>query len=96
MLESDMSEPVDRDEIIKGYQVSRGQYVLLEDEEIEAVAIDSKRTLELVREMRSASEARRCAVAATVAMAGDSRRCMNSPIVCVPDKGRSRNSARRC
>lgn len=41
--------PVDRDEIIKGYQVSRGQYVLLEDEEIEAVAIDSKRTLELVQ-----------------------------------------------
>lgn len=41
--------PVDRDEIIKGYQVSKGQYVLLEDEEIEAVAMESKRTLELVQ-----------------------------------------------
>ena len=41
--------PVDRDEIIKGYEVSKGNYVLLEDEEIEAVKIESKRTLELVQ-----------------------------------------------
>lgn len=41
--------PVDRDEIIKGYEASRGNYVLLEDEEIEAVKIESKKTLELVQ-----------------------------------------------
>lgn len=41
--------PVDRDEIIKGYEISRGEYVLLEEEEIEAVKIESKRTLELVQ-----------------------------------------------
>ena len=41
--------PVDRDEIIKGYEVSKGEYVLLEEEEIEAVKIESKRTLELVQ-----------------------------------------------
>lgn len=41
--------PVDRDEIIKGYEVSKGNYVLLEDDEIEAVKIESKRTLELVQ-----------------------------------------------
>ena len=41
--------PVDRDEIIRGYEVSKGSYVLLEDEEIEAVKIESKRTLELVQ-----------------------------------------------
>ena len=41
--------PVDRDEIIRGYEVSKGNYVLLEDEEIEAVKIESKRTLELVQ-----------------------------------------------
>ena len=41
--------PVDRDEIIKGYEVSKGNYVLLENEEIEAVKIESKRTLELVQ-----------------------------------------------
>ena len=41
--------PVDRDEIIKGYEISKGNYVLLEDEEIDAVKIESKRTLELVQ-----------------------------------------------
>ncbi len=41
--------PVDRDEIIKGYEVTKGQYVLLEEREIEAVKIESKRTLELVQ-----------------------------------------------
>lgn len=41
--------PVDRDEIIRGFEVSKGNYVLLEDEEIEAVKIESKRTLELVQ-----------------------------------------------
>jgi DNA end-binding protein Ku len=41
--------PVDRDEIVKGYEVSKGNYVLLEDEEIEAVKIESKKTLELVQ-----------------------------------------------
>lgn len=41
--------PVDRDEIIRCYEISKGNYVLLEDEEIEAVKIESKRTLELVQ-----------------------------------------------
>jgi DNA end-binding protein Ku len=41
--------PVDRDEIVKGYELSRGNYVLLDDEEIEAVKVESKRTLELVQ-----------------------------------------------
>lgn len=41
--------PIDRDEIIKGYEISKGEYVLLEDEEIEAVKLESKKTLELVQ-----------------------------------------------
>ncbi len=41
--------PVDRDEIIKGYEISKGEYVLLEDEEIEAVKIESRKTLELAQ-----------------------------------------------
>jgi DNA end-binding protein Ku len=41
--------PVDRDDIIKGYEISKGNYVLLEEREIEAVKIESKRTLELVQ-----------------------------------------------
>lgn len=41
--------PIDRDEIIKGYELSKGEYVLLDDAEIDAVKIESKRTLELVQ-----------------------------------------------
>ncbi len=41
--------PVDREEIVKGYEVSRGNYVLLDEEEIEAVRIESRKTLELVQ-----------------------------------------------
>lgn len=37
------------DEIVKGYEVAKGQYVLLEDEEIEAAKVESRRTLDLVR-----------------------------------------------
>lgn len=41
--------PVSTDEIIKGYEISKGNYVLLENEEIEAVRIESRKTLELVQ-----------------------------------------------
>lgn len=41
--------PVDREEIVKGYEISKGNYVLLEDDEIEAVKIESRKTLELVQ-----------------------------------------------
>lgn len=41
--------PVDRDEILKGYEIEKGHYVLLDEEEIEAARIESKRTLELVQ-----------------------------------------------
>jgi DNA end-binding protein Ku len=41
--------PIDRDDILKGYEISKGNYVLLEDEEIEHVKIESRKTLELVQ-----------------------------------------------
>lgn len=41
--------PVDTDDIVKGFEVSKGNYVLLEQDEIDAVKLESKRTLELVQ-----------------------------------------------
>lgn len=41
--------PVDTDEIMKGYEVEKGEYVLLDPEEIEAVKLESKKTLELTQ-----------------------------------------------
>jgi DNA end-binding protein Ku len=40
--------PVDRDEIVKGYEVSKGHYVLLDPEEIDSVKLESRKTLDLV------------------------------------------------
>lgn len=41
--------PVDRDEIVKGFEVSKGNYVLLDDDEIEAAKVESRKTLDLVQ-----------------------------------------------
>jgi DNA end-binding protein Ku len=41
--------PVDPDEIKKGYQYEKGEYVLLEDEELDAVKLETKKTLDLVQ-----------------------------------------------
>jgi len=40
---------VDPDDIVKGYEYSKGSYVLLDDEELEAVKLESKKTLELTQ-----------------------------------------------
>jgi len=41
--------PVDADEILKGYEIDKGEYVLLEQDEIDAVKLESKKTLELTQ-----------------------------------------------
>ncbi|MES2498430.1 MAG: Ku protein [Pseudomonadota bacterium] len=40
---------IDTDDIVKGFEVSKGNYVLLEQDEIDAVKLESKRTLELIQ-----------------------------------------------
>ena len=40
-------EVVERDDIVKGYEVEKGEYVLLEPDEIKALKIPSKETLEI-------------------------------------------------
>ena len=41
--------PVDVDEIVKGFEYAKDQYVLLDEEEIEGVKLESKKTLELTQ-----------------------------------------------
>ncbi len=41
--------PVDTDDIVKGYEVDKGKYVLLEDKEIEDVKLEAKKSVELVQ-----------------------------------------------
>ena len=46
-VDADTGEEVTGDDIIKGYEVSKGQYLELAPEELEAVAIESKRVIEI-------------------------------------------------
>jgi DNA end-binding protein Ku len=41
------SGPVDRADLVKGYEVSKGEYVLLTDEEIRDVRLESTRTIDI-------------------------------------------------
>ena len=41
--------PVDHDEIMKGFEYEKGDYVLLTDEEIDAVKLETRKTLELTQ-----------------------------------------------
>ncbi|MCR6644525.1 MAG: Ku protein [Terricaulis sp.] len=41
--------PVDKDDIVKGYEFAKGRYVLFSDEEFEALKIDSKKTLDMIQ-----------------------------------------------
>lgn len=41
--------PVKSDEIMKGYETGDGEYLLLEPDEIEAIRLETKKTLELVQ-----------------------------------------------
>lgn len=41
--------PVDTDEIVKGFELEKGHYVLLEPDEIESLKLETKRTLDLVQ-----------------------------------------------
>jgi DNA end-binding protein Ku len=46
-VDAETGEEVDSADIIKGYEVGKGQYIEIEPEELEAVAIESKRTIEI-------------------------------------------------
>src|SRR3990170_5965571 len=45
MVDSESGEPVDKEDIAKGYEVGKDQYVLVEDEEIEKIKIESTHTI---------------------------------------------------
>ncbi|MEX6507139.1 Ku protein [Jiella sp. M17.18] len=41
--------PVDKEDIVKGYEIGKDEYVILSEEEIEDVKLETKKTLELVQ-----------------------------------------------
>jgi len=46
-VDAETGEPVDYGDIVKGYEVGKGQYIQIDDEELEAVALESTHTIEI-------------------------------------------------
>ena len=46
-VDSETGELVSRENMVRGYEVAKGQYMVVEDEEIEAVKIESTRTIDI-------------------------------------------------
>jgi Ku protein len=46
-VDAETEDQVDSSDIIKGYEVGKGQYIEIEPDELEAIAIESKRTIEI-------------------------------------------------
>ena len=47
MVDAETEEPVEQEDRVKGYQVEKGQYVLVEDEELDEVALESTHTIDI-------------------------------------------------
>ena len=46
-VDSETGEVVPREDIARGYEVAKGQYLIVEDEELDAVQIESTRTIDI-------------------------------------------------
>jgi DNA end-binding protein Ku len=46
-IDADTGDEVDNTDIVKGYEIAKGEYIELEPEELEAVAVESKRIIEI-------------------------------------------------
>jgi DNA end-binding protein Ku len=47
VVDAETGEPVEQEDRVKGYQFEKGQYVLLEDEELDNVALESTHTIDI-------------------------------------------------
>ena len=47
VVDAETGDPVEQEDRVKGYQFEKGQYVLLEDEELDNVALESTHTIDI-------------------------------------------------
>ncbi len=49
MVDADTNEPVEREDRVRGYQVAKNDYLFVEDQDLDAVEIESSHTIEIER-----------------------------------------------
>ena len=47
LVDSETGEPVDKEDVGRGYEITKGQYIQVEDEEIENIKIESTHTIDI-------------------------------------------------
>jgi DNA end-binding protein Ku len=47
LVDEETGEEVERENIVKGYQIEKGQYVVLDEDELDAIQIESSKTIDL-------------------------------------------------
>jgi len=47
MVDAESGEPVDKENISRGYEYAKGQYIIVEDDELEKIKIESTHTIEI-------------------------------------------------
>jgi DNA end-binding protein Ku len=47
MVDAASGEPVDKDDIKRGYEYAKGQYIIVEDDELEKIQIESSHTIDI-------------------------------------------------
>jgi DNA end-binding protein Ku len=45
-VDAETGSPVDREDIVRGYEIGKGQYLQLEDDELEKIEIESTHTID--------------------------------------------------
>jgi DNA end-binding protein Ku len=46
-VDAETADEVDADDIVKGYEIAKGEYIEIDPEELEAIALESKRTIDI-------------------------------------------------
>src|SRR5919201_4113011 len=49
LVDSESGEPVDREDIGRGYEIGKDRFILVKDEELESIRIESTHTIEIDR-----------------------------------------------
>ena len=86
VVDAETGQPVEPEDRVKGYQVDKGQYVLVEDDELDNVALESTHTID-IEEFVPVSEVDRIYLDESYLHRAAGRRCRRKP---------SPLSARRC
>jgi DNA end-binding protein Ku len=45
LVDSESGDPVEKEDIVKGYEIAKGEYVLMEDDELEKIRLESTHTI---------------------------------------------------